>query len=254
MDARGLGNIVTEQEETRDTLEREESGSPEPPEAVGSDPTPATVAEPAEPVAAEPTEVVAEPAEPMAAEPAERVAEPAEPVAAEPAEILAERVEPVAEEPTSADEGADEVTVPGGPLKKRWYVVHTYSGHENKVKANLERAIQYARMQERFGEILVATEDYAVMKAGRSGSPSARRSPATFWSRWRWTTSRARSSRTSPASRTSSATRTPRRSPRPRCAASGAGGPGKGEGHDRGAVQGRRERQGDTRAVCGLRR
>jgi len=54
-----------------------------------------------------------------------------------------------------------------GPSTKRWYVVHTYSGHENKVKANLERAIQYAKVQEMFGEILVATEDYAVMKDGK---------------------------------------------------------------------------------------
>lgn len=50
---------------------------------------------------------------------------------------------------------------------KKWYVIHTYSGHENKVKANLERAIQYAKVQDKFGEIVVATEDYAVMKAGK---------------------------------------------------------------------------------------
>ncbi|MEZ4650146.1 MAG: transcription termination/antitermination protein NusG [Candidatus Eisenbacteria bacterium] len=49
-------------------------------------------------------------------------------------------------------------------LAKKWYVIHTYSGHENKVKANLEKAIQYAGLQDRFGEILVATEDYAVVK------------------------------------------------------------------------------------------
>lgn len=49
-------------------------------------------------------------------------------------------------------------------MSKKWYVVHTYAGHENKVRANLEKAIQYARMQDRFGEILVATEDFAVMK------------------------------------------------------------------------------------------
>jgi transcription termination/antitermination protein NusG len=54
-----------------------------------------------------------------------------------------------------------------GTARRRWYVIHTYSGHENKVKANLERAIQYARLQEKFGEVLVATEDYAVMKAGK---------------------------------------------------------------------------------------
>ena len=49
-------------------------------------------------------------------------------------------------------------------LAKKWYVIHTYSGHENKVKANLEKAIQYAGLQDRFGEILVATEDFAVVK------------------------------------------------------------------------------------------
>jgi hypothetical protein len=53
-----------------------------------------------------------------------------------------------------------EASSEGAPkLKKKWYVIHTYSGHENKVKANLEKAIQYAGMQDRFGEILVATED-----------------------------------------------------------------------------------------------
>lgn len=49
-------------------------------------------------------------------------------------------------------------------FEKKWYVIHTYSGHENKVKANLEKAIQYAELQDRFGEILVATEDFAVVK------------------------------------------------------------------------------------------
>ena len=45
-------------------------------------------------------------------------------------------------------------------MAKKWYVIHTYSGYENKVKANLERAIQYNRMQDMFGEVLVVTEDY----------------------------------------------------------------------------------------------
>lgn len=52
-------------------------------------------------------------------------------------------------------------------LDKKWFVVHTYSGHENKVKANLERAIQYAKLQDSFGEILVATENYAVLRNGK---------------------------------------------------------------------------------------
>jgi len=52
-------------------------------------------------------------------------------------------------------------------MDKKWYVVHTYSGHENKVKTNLERAIHSAGLDERFGQILVATEDYAEMKDGK---------------------------------------------------------------------------------------
>lgn len=52
-------------------------------------------------------------------------------------------------------------------MAKQWYVVHTYAGHENKVKANLERAINHAGLQEMFGQILVATEDFAEMKNGK---------------------------------------------------------------------------------------
>lgn len=49
-------------------------------------------------------------------------------------------------------------------MAKKWFAIHTYAGHENKVRANLERAIQYAKLQDRFGEILIATEDFTVMK------------------------------------------------------------------------------------------
>jgi transcription termination/antitermination protein NusG len=52
-------------------------------------------------------------------------------------------------------------------LEKRWYVVHTYSGHENKVKTNLERTIRNAGVIDKFGQILVATEDFAEMKDGK---------------------------------------------------------------------------------------
>jgi transcription antitermination factor NusG len=48
-----------------------------------------------------------------------------------------------------------------------WYVIHTYSGHENKVKANLERAIHAAGLEDHFGQILVATEEFAEMKDGK---------------------------------------------------------------------------------------
>ncbi|MBD3162712.1 MAG: transcription termination/antitermination factor NusG [Candidatus Latescibacteria bacterium] len=53
------------------------------------------------------------------------------------------------------------------PSNKKWFVIHTYSGHENKVRANLEKAIQYAKLEDRFGDILVATENFAVLKNGK---------------------------------------------------------------------------------------
>ena len=52
-------------------------------------------------------------------------------------------------------------------VDKRWYVIHTYSGHENKVKTNLERTIRNNGVEEKFGQILVATEDHAEMKDGK---------------------------------------------------------------------------------------
>ena len=52
-------------------------------------------------------------------------------------------------------------------MELKWYVIHTYSGHENKVKNNLERTIQNAGLEDRFGRIVVATEDIAEMKDGK---------------------------------------------------------------------------------------
>jgi len=52
-------------------------------------------------------------------------------------------------------------------MAKRWYVIHTFTGHENKVKSNLERAIASAGLQSNFGEIVVATEEFAEMKGGK---------------------------------------------------------------------------------------
>jgi transcriptional antiterminator NusG len=49
----------------------------------------------------------------------------------------------------------------------RWYVVHTYSGRENKVRDTIERMIKNSEMREQFGKVLVATEEVAEMKKGK---------------------------------------------------------------------------------------
>jgi transcriptional antiterminator NusG len=48
-----------------------------------------------------------------------------------------------------------------------WYVVHTFSGFENKAKLALEEAIERYSLQERFGEVLVPTEKVVEVKDGQ---------------------------------------------------------------------------------------
>ena len=48
-----------------------------------------------------------------------------------------------------------------------WYVVHTYSGYENKVKDNLEKAAENNHMQHLIQEVQVPVEDVAEIKNGK---------------------------------------------------------------------------------------
>ncbi len=51
-------------------------------------------------------------------------------------------------------------------MESAWYVVHTYAGYENKVKANLEKRIESMDMGDRIFRIIVPTEDQIEMKNG----------------------------------------------------------------------------------------
>ena len=44
-------------------------------------------------------------------------------------------------------------------MAKKWYVVHTFTGHEDKVKASIERRAKSQGLGDRFGRILVPTEE-----------------------------------------------------------------------------------------------
>jgi len=52
-------------------------------------------------------------------------------------------------------------------MAKRWFVVHAYSGFEKQVKRSLIERIRLAEMEERFGEILVPTEEVVEMRGGQ---------------------------------------------------------------------------------------
>jgi len=58
----------------------------------------------------------------------------------------------------------------GSELK--WYIVHTYSGFEHKVKANLEERIRTLGQEDYFGKILVPTEQVVELRKGRKKTSS----------------------------------------------------------------------------------
>ena len=50
----------------------------------------------------------------------------------------------------------------------RWYVVHTYSGYENKVKANIEKTIENRHLEDQILEVRVPMQDVVELKDGAS--------------------------------------------------------------------------------------
>jgi len=74
---------------------------------------------------------------------------------------------------TTLDVGDDEKPVvtrqmkSKGPKKRQWYIVHTYSGHENKVKTNLERRIASMNMQDKIFRVEVPQKMVTRIKEGK---------------------------------------------------------------------------------------
>ncbi len=52
-------------------------------------------------------------------------------------------------------------------MEKNWYIIHTYSGFEKKVAESLRSRIDVAGLGEKFGEIMVPTEDVIEMRQGK---------------------------------------------------------------------------------------
>jgi transcriptional antiterminator NusG len=52
-------------------------------------------------------------------------------------------------------------------MEKHWYVVHTYSGYENKVKTNLEKRVESMGMEDKIFRVLIPTEDETEERDGK---------------------------------------------------------------------------------------
>ncbi len=87
---------------------------------------------------------------------------------------LDETVQPAAEAETAAPEVekvvGEETSEPAAEEPddgRAWYVVHCYSGHENKVKHNLEQRIESMGMKDKIFEVIVPTEEEVEIKDGK---------------------------------------------------------------------------------------
>ena len=153
--------------EERDDLTRGEEQQPEP--------------ESTEPAAEADTEVDAAKLSDEAAAEAARAflgtAEPEEEVSVDEVKSVLRRAGAVAEaEPVAAApavEAQPEVVPPSAPSAdeldtgRRWYVIHTYSGYENKVKANLESRIHTMQMEDKIFRVHIPMEDVMEIKSGK---------------------------------------------------------------------------------------
>ena len=52
-------------------------------------------------------------------------------------------------------------------LLHHWYVVYTYSGYENKVKATLEKIVENRGIKDKFSEIIIPMEEEIEIKDGK---------------------------------------------------------------------------------------
>lgn len=65
------------------------------------------------------------------------------------------------------NEITEEIEKPVKKAQKRWYIIHTYSGHENKVKVNLEKRIEYMNMGEKIFRVEVPQKTVTQVKGGK---------------------------------------------------------------------------------------
>ena len=49
----------------------------------------------------------------------------------------------------------------------RWYIIHTYSGFEKKVKESLESRVQAFGLQEKIGKVVIPTEPVTEIRGGK---------------------------------------------------------------------------------------
>lgn len=110
-------------------------------------------------------------------------AEAEEPTTAADESDAAEEAADVADVEESAEEGQEAAAVvpatPASPydLPGGWYVVHSYSGYEKKVKANLETRVKSMHLEDRVFDVVIPMEDVVEFKGGRKVTVQRKKFP-----------------------------------------------------------------------------
>lgn len=95
---------------------------------------------------------------------------------------MAEAIEDIAAAVDIADEDVADEIVPAKPLSPydlpgAWYVVHSYSGYENKVKANLETRVRSMHLEDRVFDVVIPMEDVVEYKNGKKVTVERKKFP-----------------------------------------------------------------------------
>lgn len=81
---------------------------------------------------------------------------------------------PSAEVPAAATEEVPQATATPAPPGAEWYVIHSYSGYENKVRQNLSQRIESMGMQNKIFRVVVPTEEEVEIRDGKKRSSRKR--------------------------------------------------------------------------------
>jgi transcription termination/antitermination protein NusG len=72
------------------------------------------------------------------------------------------------EQGSGQERGSAQVeSAPAKPSNKSWYIIHTYSGFERKVKESLESRVKAFGMEDKIGQVLIPTETVVEVRGGK---------------------------------------------------------------------------------------
>jgi transcriptional antiterminator NusG len=82
-------------------------------------------------------------------------------------QAVTEEIKTQADNHPAAPPVVEDVPAIQAPANAKWYVVHTYSGHENKVATNLKQRIETMKLHSKIFDIVVPTRNIVTVKHGK---------------------------------------------------------------------------------------